>query len=137
MAGALAKPCMGWTRNASGARAQRGSIMLLVIFIMAMTTPLFCLMLETHTNAIRGTHNWIEGSTALYVAEAGVHDAIGELLLDPTWRDGFTDKAFPTDLRHTYTVTAVDGSQGEIILTSTGRTTSGYAKTITVTLTGF
>lgn len=116
---------------------RRASALLLVLFVMAITTPLVCLMLEAHTSQIRCTHNHIEHMTALYVAEAGVHDAMAELLSDSSWRTGFTSKGFPSDLAHSYTVTLADGTPGQIIVTSTGQTASGYSKTVTAIVTGF
>jgi len=108
-----------------------------VLFLMAFSAPVVCLLLDAHASHLRCVHNDIQTTTALYVAQAGVHDAAGELLADPAWRTGFTDKAFPAGLGHTYTVTAADGGAGEIIITSPGRTATAYPKTITVTLSGF
>ena len=106
----------------TGKRRRRGSALLLVIFIMAVTTPLLCLMLNTQSSHIRATHNQIEGMRALYVAQAGVHDAISELVRDNAWRAGSTDKVFPADLGHSYTVTVTDGDEGTIVITSAGQT---------------
>jgi hypothetical protein len=111
-------------------------VLLLVLFLMAMTTPIVCLLLDAHTTHVRCIHNHVEVRTALYVAQAGVHDALSEFLLDPLWRAGFTNKAFPADLGHSYTVTLEDGAFGQIIVTSTGTTSQGYTKTVTATISG-
>jgi len=104
---------------------------------MAISAPLVCLMLDSHTDQIRCIHNTLESATALYVAEAGVEDAVSELLQNSAWRAGFANKAFPTGLGHTYTVTLTDDPGGDIIATSTACTAAGYPKTITVHLSGF
>ena len=115
---------------------RRGAVLLIVLFLMALTAPLVAMLLDTHTTQIRCVHNHIEGTAALYVAEAGVQDAIAELLANPSWRTGFVDKPFPADLGHTYTVTVADDG-GEVVVTSTATTTGGYTKTVTVRLSGF
>jgi len=104
---------------------------------MAITAPIVGLVLDAHTTHIRATHNHIEGTSALYVAEAGVQDALAELLADPTWRDGFTDKTFVSGIAHSYTVTLEDIGGGNIRVTSTGQTAGGYTKTVIATLGGF
>lgn len=116
-------------------QSERGAILVLVLFLMAMTTPLVCLMLESHASHIRCAHNNVEGMMALYVAQAGIHDAVNELLQDADWRDGFTDKVFPAGAGNTYTVTVEDGESG-IDVTSTGTAASGFTKTVTMTVTG-
>lgn len=120
-----------------GRDRRRGAVLLLVLFLMALTLPLVAMLLDTHTDQIRCVHNHIDGLTALYVAEAGVHDAMNELLQDSSWRTGFTDKTFPADLGHSYTVTVTDGDGGTIVITSTGQTASGFTKTVTATVGGF
>jgi len=124
-------------RHPNARHRRRASALLMVIFLVALTTPLVCLLLDAHASHIRCTHNHIEGMTALYVAQAGVHDAMNELLQDGSWRTGFTGKAFPADLGHSYTVTVADGDSGTIVITSTGQTASGFTKTVTATVGGF
>ena len=116
---------------------RRGAVLLLVLFLMAITAPIVGMLLDAHTTHIRATHNHIEGMTALYVAEAGVQDALAELYAHPAWRDGFTDKTFADGIAHSYTVTVEDIGGGSIRVTSTGQTAGGYAKTVIATLSGF
>ncbi|MFP4057486.1 MAG: hypothetical protein ACLF0G_11520 [Candidatus Brocadiia bacterium] len=117
--------------------ARRGSVLLLVLFLMAITAPLVALMLEAHGAHLRCVHNDLSGHTALYVAEAGVQRAVAELLADPAWRTGFTDVEFPEGSGHTYTVAVADTSEGELCITSTAHTADGYAKTVSVVVSGF
>ena len=123
--------------NRPGRHKRRGAVLLLVLFLMAMTAPIVGLLLDAHTTHIRATHNHIGGMTALYVAEAGVQDALAELHADPTWRDGFTDKTFASGIAHSYTVTVENIGGGDIRVTSTGQTAGGYTKTIIASLAGF
>jgi len=122
------------TRRAHAAR--RGSAFLLILFLMAVTTPLIVLLCNAHSTHVRCVHNHVSGRTALYVAEAGVHRAIAELLADGAWRTGFTDEAFPDGLGHTFTVTLAD-VDGRIEIASTSTTADGYAKTVTALVNGF
>jgi len=118
-------------------RQRRAAALLIVLFLMAITAPILCMMLDTHTTHIRCTHNDIEMKTALYIAQAGVHDAMAQLLADSAWRAGFTNKAFPAGLGHTYTVTLANAANNQIIITSTARTAQGHTKTVVATVTGF
>jgi len=115
---------------------RRASVLLLVLFLMAITAPLVCLLLEAQATHIRCIHNHIEGMTALYVAEAGVADATAEVLRNPAWRTGFTNKRLVPDLDHTYTVT-VARQGADIVISSTGHTDGGFTKTVVVRLSGF
>jgi len=118
-------------------RERRASVLLLVLFLMALTAPLLCMILDTHTTQIRCIHNDLEAKTAFFVAQAGVQDAMSELLLNSAWRAGFVAKPFPAGLGHTYTVTLADLGGGEIRVTSAARTAAGTTKTVVATLTGF
>jgi len=116
---------------------RRAAVLLVILFVMAVTAPMVCLLLEAHSNEIHIVHNQIGANTALYIAEAGLHDACTELLADATWRAGFTNKEFPPGLGHRYTVTVVDAADDLILATSTASTADGYTKTITAMLSGF
>ena len=112
----------------------RGSALLLAIFIMAISAPLVCLMLECHTVDIRCVHNHIENMRALYLAQAGIEHAFSELMADPNWSAGFDQVACPPDTQHTYSVTLVDDGSGKRTLTSVGTTKSGHTKTVVVAI---
>lgn len=124
-------------RMSAGTPRRRAAALLLVLFLMAFSAPIICLLLDAHAGQLRCVRNHIEATTALYAAQAGVHDAAAELLSNGAWRTGFTAKPTPSGLGHTYTVTLADGSAGEVIITSTGTTAQGFTKTITATVQGF
>ena len=117
-------------------RSRRGAVLLLVLFLMVITAPIILMMLDNHTTQTRCLHNHIQGTAALYVAEAGIQDAMAELIRTPTWRDGFADKEFPAGSSHTYTV-AVSVAGTDLVLESKGTTAAGFTKTVTVRLSGF
>jgi Tfp pilus assembly protein PilX len=119
---------------------RRGSALLLVLFLMAVTTPLICFLLEVQIDRIRCAQNHIEAQTALYAAHSGVHDAMSELLANAAWRAGFTNREFPVGSGNTYTVTlgeTIFAGEVVIIITSTGTTAQGSTKTVQATVSGF
>lgn len=113
-------------QRASGwfARQRRsGSVLLLVLFILALSAALITGMLQLTTEEILQVRNQQGLARALAVAEAGLHDAISEIRQDSAWNAGFNGKSFYED---TYTVT-VEGSPPSLTLVSTGHTSDGYA----------
>jgi len=117
-------------------RERRGSILLLVLFLMAVTAPMICLLLDAHATHTRCVHNDIQARTALYLAEAGVQRAVGELVADPDWRAGFAGLEYPAGSGHRFTVTLVDDDD-EVKITSTVLTADGYTRTVVATVAGF
>ena len=92
-------------------RERRGSILLLVLFLMAVTAPMICLLLDAHATHTRCVHNDIQARTALYLAEAGVQRAVGELVADPDWRAGVVIKKISHAFRPGAVVVKVGESQ--------------------------
>ena len=116
---------------------RRGAILLVILFLMALTAPLLCTAFEGQAMGLRCVHNDISARNALYIAEAGVNDAIAQILLDPSWRTGFSNKEFPAGSGHTYTVTVQDTTDNKIRITSTSQTADGFSRTITAIIAGF
>lgn len=101
----------------------RGSVMLLVLFILALSAALVIGMLQLTTEEVLQLRNQIELTRALSVSEAGLNDAYAKIRKDSRWKSGFTDKKFFED---SYTVT-VSGTRPNLTLVSTGMTSSGYS----------
>lgn len=108
----------GWL----AARDRTGSVLLLVLFVLALSAALITGMLQLTTEEVLQLRNQIGLARAMAVAEAGLHDAFAQIRQDINWNDGFTDKAFGED---SYTV-AVDGSPPELDLIATGHTEGGF-----------
>ncbi len=100
----------------------RGSVLLIVIFVIALLAAVVMGMLQLSTEEIKLVHNQISAAHALAVAEAGLNDAFSKLRTDPNWSAGFTDKDFNNGL---YTV-AVSGSLPNLTITSTGTSSQGF-----------
>ena len=103
-------------------RRQSGSVLLMVIFIIALLSTVVMGMLEVNTSEIQLMQNHVWLTQAVVLAEAGLNDAIAELYADRTWKDGFANKSFNGG---SYTVT-LDNT----ILTSTATTSQGYTATV-------
>jgi Tfp pilus assembly protein PilX len=95
-----------------------GSVMLMVVFAVAMLSALVMGMLQINTEEIQLMQNQINAAHALATAEAGLNDAFFEIRGDATWNKGFKDKSFNGGL---YNVT-VDGGT----ITSIGTTAAGF-----------
>jgi Tfp pilus assembly protein PilX len=104
-------------------RVGRGSVLLLVLFILALSAALVIGMLQLTTEEVLQLRNQMELARALCVSEAGLNDAIAEIREDVHWNTGFSGKAFYEDA---YSVT-VSGTAPSLTLVSTGTTSSGYA----------
>ncbi len=104
-------------------RVRPGSVLLLVLFILALSAALITGMLQLTTEEVLQLRNQMELARALAVSEAGLHDAIAQIREDVSWNSGFSNKGFYED---SYTVT-VTGTPPSLTLVSTGTTSSGYA----------
>lgn len=95
-----------------------GSVILVIVFAIALLAALVIGILEINTEEIQLTQNQIYAAEALATAKAGLNDAFSEIRDDSDWTAGFTDKVFNGG---SYTVT-VAGST----VTSTGTSPQGF-----------
>ena len=95
-----------------------GSVLLVVIFVIALASAIVIGMVQMNTEEIQLAHNQLYATQARTIAEAGLNDAFSELRNDPDWTVGFTDKAFAGG---SYTV-VVNGST----ITSTGTSPQSF-----------
>jgi len=103
-------------------KAKSGSVLLMVLFILALSAALITGMLQLTTEEILQMRNQMELAKSLTVAEAGLHDAFSEIRQDVNWDTGFSNKSFYED---SYSV-SVSGSPPALTLVSTGQTAQGY-----------
>ncbi|QDS99361.1 hypothetical protein [Adhaeretor mobilis] len=103
----------------SPAIARRGAAMMLCLFVVFMTTMLLVQILNTLTSDLVVIRSTIDHERALYLANAGVHEAAALLEADNTWRGVASEGTFPN--HDTYTATAVDGADPfSVIVVSSG-----------------
>lgn len=101
------------------ARSESGSVLLVVVLLVALLAAVVMGHLQVNTEEIQLVHNHVGGAEALALAEAGLNDALAQLRRDPDWRAGYTDKPFSGG---SYSV-VVDGST----VTATALTARGFA----------
>lgn len=99
-------------------RRTRGSVLLMVVFIVALLSTMVMGMLQINTEEIQLMQNHLYAVEALATTEAGLQDALMCLRLDKNWNSGFTAKSFNGG---SYTVT-VSGNT----LESEGTTARGF-----------
>jgi len=106
----------------NGKYRNRGSALILAIFIIALLAAVVMGMLQINTEEIQVMRNQIYAADALTIAEAGLNDAFSEIRADSSWNAGFTDKAFNGG---SYTVT-VGGVSPSLTITSSGISSQGF-----------
>jgi hypothetical protein len=109
----------------------KGSVMLVAIFAIALLSTLVCGMLQMNTEEIQLMQNQIYAAGARAVAEAGLNDAYYELRSDSSWTTGFSSKSFDGG---SYTV-AVTGSLPSLTITSTGTSSQGFVSKVAADVT--
>jgi Tfp pilus assembly protein PilX len=101
-------------------KGQHGAALVIALIVMTMLSMLAIGSLEMLTLNIQIASNHMHDLQALYIADAGMEDAIMELRSDSSWDTGFTDKEFPVGSGNTYTVTIDNSDSPSIVITSTG-----------------
>jgi hypothetical protein len=98
-------------------------------FIIALGAVLITAFLQISTTDLQIARNTRYSIRALYIADAGVEDALYELTLNKNWSAGFSNKAFAGD---SYTVTVTDAFPNPIVFNSVGTVTGGFQRRIEV-----
>jgi hypothetical protein len=106
----------------SGIRARSGSVLLVVVLLVALLAAVVMGHLQINTEEIQLVRNHVGGAEAMALAEAGLNDALAQLRRDPGWRAGYADKPFGGGF---YTV-VVEGST----VTATALTARGFVAKI-------
>ena len=99
-----------------------GSVLIVVIFAIALMTALVAGILQLNTEQIRIMKNEIFAAQALEIANAGIADAFSQLRSNPNWNAGFSNKSFGGG---SYTVT-LTGTPPDPNITSTGTGSAGF-----------
>ena len=97
-----------WNKN--------GSVLLVVVFAVALLTTLVAGILQMNTEEIMLMQNQIRSVETLEIANAGLNNAFAELRNDSSWNSGFKNKSFSSG---TYSVT-VSGTLPSLTVESTG-----------------
>jgi Tfp pilus assembly protein PilX len=100
---------------------QKGSVMLIAIFVIALMTTLVVGIAQMNTEQIQIIQNQIYATDALCIAEAGLNDAFSEIRDDNEWNSSL-NKSYSGG---GYKV-KVDGSPPYVTITSTGTNAKGF-----------
>ena len=110
---------------------KRGVILVLTLFALAFMSVLVVAYLDALATDLQILQNHLVPMKALYVAEAGVADAMNELAQDHQWNAGWpAGKTFPAGSSYEYVV-EVDNQYPQVTITSTG-VVAGFQKKIEV-----
>jgi Tfp pilus assembly protein PilX len=102
-----------------GRQRPQGMALLLCIFILSIITVWLVDMLDTTTTYTSALRNTIEYEQSLYLANAGVHDAVAQLENNTSWLGTVTAGGYPAS--GSYSATAVTGGvAGTVTVTSYG-----------------
>ncbi|MBT3261810.1 hypothetical protein HOC37_03390 [bacterium] len=107
---------------------QKGVVLVLTVFAIAFSFILILGVLEISTIDLQIVRNYQKSVRALYIAEAGVEDAIYELRQNHLWNTGFTNKLFANE---TYTVT-ITNNYPNVIINTTSTITGNFQKQMQV-----
>lgn len=116
---------------------RRGVILLLTLFIILLMSILVIGYLEIAATETQIMRNHKLSTQALYIAEAGIEDAIYTLRQtgNHNWDTGFTDKIFPAGSSSSYTVTIDNSDDPNIVIVSTGTVPGAFQRRIEVEIT--
>ena len=99
-------------------RAQRGTALLICLFVMTLTSLSVLGLLNSVTSQMASQRNTVEYEKALYLAGAGVHHAIAELEADPSWTTGISNT--PSTGTEYYSATVAPQVDGSVVITGVG-----------------
>lgn len=99
---------------------RRGFALLLVLIVMVLTSLLLVGIGNGLTTQFAAYRNTADYDHAQYLAGAGVHHAVAKLEEDNAWRGTLSNIELPPGSGNRYSVTAVDGDAGKVIVTSQG-----------------
>lgn len=106
----------------------------MTLFLVFMVSGMVLNILQTETLQLAATRNSIEYEKALYLANAGVHDACAQLMSDLTWRGTVTEGTIPpATVLSGYSATAADDGSGNVLVTATGYSGHG-SRTVQATI---
>lgn len=108
-------------------KGQEGVALLMAIFVLFFITLLVVAFLDITTIDLQIVKNQTTSLKALYIADAGIEDAIYELRQDKGWEEGFAEKPYSTGSGNIYTVIV------DIDLVSGTYPNEFYIKTLTST----
>lgn len=112
-------------------RARAGSILLVVVFVVAFTSLVLIGVLKSVELQVAEQRATLRYERANYLAGAGVHHALMELQEDITWRGSIPETPFEPGGDEVYWAAVVDAPEGGVIITAYG-TSGGVTRKLEV-----
>ncbi len=107
--------------NSTSAMSERGAVLLLTVFALAILSVLVAALLEITTTDLEIIRNHLCSTKALYIADAGIANALYELRQDYNWSAGWPGGVtFPEGSSGSYTVT-VTNNYPSVTIVSAGK----------------
>jgi hypothetical protein len=75
-------------------KRNKGSVLLITIFLVAFLAAIVMGMLQVNTQELRFMMDHIQSLQAVATAEAGLNDALYQIRQDKDWNTGFNNKGF-------------------------------------------
>lgn len=119
-------------RNAHARTDQTGAVLLMMVFLVTFSTLFVGALLRSHTSDLQIARNHRASMKALFVADAGIEEAISKLRKNFNWRRGFSNKTFPAGSTSRFSV-KVTNNHPSVVIRSTG-TAEGFSRTIEIEL---
>lgn len=107
---------------------ERGVAYLMALFVVLVLGLAAVSLWGLYQSELMISDNLQKELTVLYVARAGVEDALYQLQVDGNWAAGFVNKEFPAASGNFYDVT-VTGARPLVTLTAVGRA-AGMTRTV-------
>lgn len=103
-----------------------GAVLLMVLMLITILSALILSTLEMTVSSIYIVANHEREIKALYIADAGIEDAIKHLREDPYWTEGFDNKLFASG---SYSV-SIDASEYPLIKITSSGTLNDFQKRV-------
>ena len=107
-------------RAVSAIKGQSGAALVVALIVMSMLALLTVSSLDMLTINVQIAGNHAHELQALYIADAGIEDAIDRLRDDPNWNTGLQNVELPAGSGNSYTVVIDNSGYPSVIITSTG-----------------
>ncbi|MCP4650842.1 MAG: hypothetical protein GY853_12300 [PVC group bacterium] len=114
---------------------QKGVILLLTVFIIFFMSVFIVGYLEIAATETEIMRNHRGSTQALYIADAGIEDALWQLRQNRKWKKGFKNKVFPSGESSSYTVTINNKGYPSVIIASTGTAPGNYQRQVEMGIT--
>jgi Tfp pilus assembly protein PilX len=110
-------------------RPAPGVVLLMALYAITIMSLLFIGVLWLVTTDLQISTNYLYYEQALFLADAGIEDALTQLRQNHLWSAGFSNVEFPAGSGNYYTVT-VTNNYPVVVLNSTGTVRTNFVRQV-------